>query len=85
MPRAIPTIIGTGLVALDVVLRRTGSSPPRFWAGGTCGNVLAILGFLDWKPVAVARLRPDSAGQRVVEDLKRWNVDMRYACVEPPM
>ena len=83
MPRANPTIIGAGLVALDVVLTRTGSSPPRFWAGGTCGNVLAILGFLDWRPVAVGRLRPDSAGQRVVEDLKRWNVDMRYACVEP--
>lgn len=56
MTKAVPMICGTGLIALDVVVTPSTVNSPRFWAGGTCGNVLAVLGFLGWKPVAVGRM-----------------------------
>jgi fructokinase len=41
--------MGTGLVALDLVVSNDNSVPPRYYAGGTCGNVLTILSFLGWE------------------------------------
>ena len=41
-----PVVVGTGLIALDVVLDERTDTPPRLWAGVTCGNVLSILAFL---------------------------------------
>ena len=42
---AQPTIVGIGLVALDVIVDR-GEITPALHAGGTCANVLAILSYL---------------------------------------
>jgi sugar/nucleoside kinase (ribokinase family) len=81
--RSVPTAVGTGFIVLDVVINALRSQPPRFWAGGTCGNVLAILGFLGWKSSAIARLSDDAAGDHVLGDLKRWNVDVHLARVQP--
>ena len=53
-----PKIIGVGLVSLDFVVGTT----VRSWAGGTCGNVLAILAHLGWDAWPVARLDNDAAG-----------------------
>ena len=83
MSKAVPTICGTGLIALDVVVTSSTVNSPRFWAGGTCGNVLAVLGFLGWKPVAVGRLKEDAAGEFVSADLARWHVDVRYLSLKP--
>ncbi|MGE3341867.1 MAG: PfkB family carbohydrate kinase [Vicinamibacterales bacterium] len=83
MSKAVPVICGTGLIALDVVVTPSTTNPPRFWAGGTCGNVLAILGFLGWKPVAVGRLETDPAGEFVSADLARWHVDVRNLSLKP--
>lgn len=80
--RSVPTVVGTGFIVLDVVINALRSQPPRFWAGGTCGNVLAILGFLGWKSSAIARLSDDAAGDYVLNDLKRWNVDVHLARVQ---
>ncbi len=41
-----PKIIGTGLIALDVIVNAEHNREPFFQAGGTCGNVLSILSFL---------------------------------------
>jgi sugar/nucleoside kinase (ribokinase family) len=81
--RSIPTAVGTGFIVLDVVMNAMHAQPPRFWAGGTCGNVLAILGFLGWKSSAIARLSDDAAGAYVLDDLKRWHVDVHLAQVQP--
>lgn len=43
-----PTVVGTGLVALDVVFNEKQDEPIGRWAGGTCGNVLSILSWLGW-------------------------------------
>ena len=52
-----PAVTGMGLVALDMVITEPSDREPRFFAGGTCGNVLTILSYLGWAATPVARLR----------------------------
>lgn len=73
---------GTGLVALDVVFS-PGSKTPQLWAGGTCGNVLTILGFLGWNAFPIARLAADSAASYVKADLSKWHVKDQLLHLEP--
>jgi len=77
-----PVAYGSGLVALDVVLDQENGIETRF-AGGTCGNVLAILAFLGWRSVPVARLADDFAGSLIREDLERWGLDLEYLGLQP--
>ncbi len=73
-----PIAIGTGLVALDIVVTDREKVRPRLWAGGTCGNVLSILAYLGWRTYPVATLGNDLAAQLVSEDMKRFRVNTRY-------
>jgi sugar/nucleoside kinase (ribokinase family) len=75
---AKPVVLGTGLVALDVVIADDATTDPILCAGGTCGNVLIALAFLGWDAYPIARLRSDSASKRVIEDLKRWGVKLDF-------
>lgn len=77
-----PTAVGTGLVALDVVYNVDSDRPPRRYAGGTCGNVLTILSYLGWASAPVSRLAPGAAGDRLVEDLRRWDVSTEFVSRE---
>jgi fructokinase len=77
-PLRKPTVIGTGLLALDVVIADDVTTDPILCAGGTCGNVLTALAFLGWASYPVARLRSDSASKRVIEDLKSWGVKLDF-------
>lgn len=78
-----PTVIGTGLIALDVVVNETRQDGPRLWSGGTCGNVLAILSYLGWRSFPVGRLAEDSASELIRKDLARWNVYLDFMNLEP--
>lgn len=78
-----PKAFGTGLVALDVVMNSDPQSPMRSWAGGTCGNVMSILAFLDWESFPIARMNGDPASQRVKADMKRWGVRLDFAGCGP--
>lgn len=78
-----PTIAGTGLVALDIVLNSDPARLPRVWAGGTCANVLTILSFFGWVSYPIARLNGDPVSKRVFRDLKRWGVKLDYAGIAP--
>lgn len=69
-----PRIYGTGLIALDLVVSANASRPVQAWAGGTCGNVLAILSFLGWDSYPIARMNYAPAAHRIELDLKRWGV-----------
>jgi len=83
-PRSGPsTVIGTGLVALDVVVNEKRQNGPHLWAGGTCGNVLAVLSFLGWRAFPIARLGNDSASEFVKKDLAQCKVRLDFTSLEP--
>lgn len=76
-------IIGTGLIALDVVIHGNEYQISQRWAGGTCGNVLIVLSYLGWSAYPVSRLNGETASRRVLRDLKRWNVNLDFAKSAP--
>lgn len=77
-----PLVVGTGLIALDAVTSADEAVPVRYWAGGTCGNVLIALRYLGWLAQPVARLADDTATDLLLHDLRRWRVSERFVRVE---
>lgn len=77
-----PIAWGIGLIALDLILDG-GDPKPRLSAGGTCGNVMAILSRLGWNAVPVARLASGGVSSLVMGDLQRWNVDTSRLQLRP--
>ena len=67
--------IGAGLVALDVVMNGNPKIPLKLFAGGSCGNVLTILSFLNWESLPVARLKKNNASKKLLSDLNNWKVN----------
>jgi len=78
-----PVAVGTGLVALDVVVADDRQDDRRYFAGGTCGNVLTILSYLGWDAYPVARFNSDPAARQVLADLTRWGVKLDFAKTRP--
>ncbi|MFI5457393.1 MAG: carbohydrate kinase family protein [Isosphaerales bacterium] len=76
-----PLAVGTGLVALDVVLADDSRVPARQWAGGTCGNVLLALRYLGWESAPIARFREGHAANRILDDLRRWGASTDFITV----
>ena len=72
-----PTITGAGLVVLDIILNN-GSKTPIFNAGGTCGNVLAGLSFLDWQSKSISRAGKDIAANIMIKYLLADGVNVDY-------
>lgn len=73
--RLKPTVVGTGLVALDVVVNATKGGDAQHFAGGTCGNVLTALSYLGWNAKPISRLKNDTAADWLVDDMLQWGVD----------
>lgn len=80
-----PKVVGTGLVALDLVISADPQRPIQSWAGGTCGNVLSILAYMGWDAFPIARLNHDAAAARIAADLERWGVHLDFVHSEPTM
>lgn len=78
-----PKVVGTGLVALDLVISADPQRPIQSWAGGTCGNVLSILAYMGWDSFPIARLNHDAAAARITADLERWGVHIDFVHSEP--
>ena len=57
--------------------------PIGCWAGGTCGNVLAILAYLGWDSYPVSRLDEDAAAEKIRADLLRWGVKLDWIACPP--
>lgn len=70
-----PICIGAGLVALDVVINGNPKVPLKLFAGGSCGNVLTILTYLNWDSLPVARLKRNDASKKLLTDLTAWKVN----------
>ena len=74
---------GTGLLALDVILNGSPSTPPKLTVGGSCGNVMTILSYLGWSSYPVARLKNNDASEEIFSDLERWGVKTDFVYKEP--
>ena len=81
--RVQSTVVGAGLVALDVVVNVSTGESPRYFAGGTCGNVLTILSFLGWQARPIAMLKDDGLSQLLIDDLEQWGVDTSFVSRTP--
>ena len=77
-----PCAVGTGLLALDVVVNLDSGEQPRSYAGGTCGNVLTVLSYLGWHTAPISRLAPGPAAERLLADLADWKVATEFVSVE---
>lgn len=69
-----PICVGTGLIALDMVINGDSKLQPKFWAGGSCGNVITILSYLGWGSYALARFKDDHIAAEVIQDMEKWGV-----------
>jgi fructokinase len=77
-----PQLVAAGFCALDIVFGLDDPTP-KFYAGGTCGNVVAGLAYLGWDATPVARFGHDVAGEFVRQDLERWGVDTSLLGLAP--
>lgn len=73
-----PRAAGTGLVALDIIVKSKSKEPPRFCAGGTCGNVLTALSYLSWSTSPIARFAPGPVTKRLLADLRSHGVSTAH-------
>jgi sugar/nucleoside kinase (ribokinase family) len=79
-----PTIVGCGNIVVDIIIEN-GNPKPSYSAGGTCGNVLAGLGFLGWSGVAISRAGIGLASEILVHDLAGHGVDVKNISREPTL
>lgn len=72
-------VVSAGYMPLDIINQGT-----EAWhrAGGTAGNVAAILALLGWSAVLAGRIGDDAAGRALLADLKRASVNTSLVDVE---
>jgi fructokinase len=74
-----PISVGAGLVSLDsLLIGKHRVNANHRYAGGSCGNVLAILAHLHWNSYPVARLGTDRRARMLIEDLKSFHVNTAF-------
>ncbi len=66
----IQTIIGFGLIVLDIIFKN-GNKNPFYASGGTCSNVITNLSFLGWTSSIISRVGTDSAADILLTDLNQ--------------
>jgi fructokinase len=77
MNDVVNQIAGTGLIALDVLLRDENAAIYTA-LGGSTGNVLAILAFLGWRSFPIAHIGHDPAGNSLLNEFKAMGSDTRF-------
>jgi fructokinase len=69
------SVWGSGLLAVDIIIRSKDGEVIEITAGGTCSNVLAGLAIFGWCCIAKGRIGNDPAGRILVEELNAGGVD----------
>lgn len=69
------SIIGTGFLALDIIVNGSTKTPPKLQAGGSFGNVLTILAYLDFQTYPISRLADNKFTDLLLDDITHWNVN----------
>ena len=83
LTKSAPISVGAGCLTLDsLLIGKDRVNANRRYAGGSCGNVLAILAHLDWNSYPVARLGTDRCTQLLIEDLKSFRVNTSFVAKE---
>ena len=74
----MPRLVGTGLLALDLIVQHDADGQ-RLSAsgGGTCGNVLAILARLGWESSWLGAMGPSAPGCMLIEEMQRGGVQTK--------
>lgn len=75
-----PVCLSTGFIAMDIV---EGESETFAAAGGSCGNVMALLSYMGWHTQPVARLGFDNAGTFIKEEFEKLGVDTSHIACAP--
>ncbi len=76
-----PTCLGSGLIALDLIID-TENNVKNTFVGGSCGNVLTILSFLGWDSFPIARLAVNEATELIAKDFSKWGVHQDFLMKE---
>ncbi len=81
IPQNAPFAMGTGLIALDVVVTAGANSAPIHSTGGTCGNVLLALSYLGFRVAPICRLQDDDAAELIRDEFRFWEADTNHISV----
>ena len=74
--------VGAGLISLDILLKDDGIRPVSYYVGGTCGNVMMILSYMGWDTYPIARLDNSKYTERLLADMRKYNVNTQYISTE---
>lgn len=77
----VPKILGTGLIALDIVLDAD-QRLLSYGLGGSAGNVLSILASLGWLSSPIGKLGCDVAGEIILEEFRSLNANLKLIVQE---
>ncbi len=74
-----PISVGSGMLALDwLMVGKEAARAEKVTAGGSCGNVMAILAFLGWKSYPVGRVGCDAQARSLLTDLEECRVETKF-------
>lgn len=76
-----PKIIGTGLIALDIVLD-SNRNLLTYGLGGSAGNVLSILAALGWNSSPIGKLGCDVAADIILEEFRSLKANIELIVQE---
>lgn len=77
-----PKILGTGLIALDIILDAD-LNLISYGLGGSAGNVLSILASLGWSSSPVGMLGCDVAADIILDDFRSLKANLELIVQEP--
>lgn len=72
------TIIGCGLIALDLLKRGNDETVVYRHVGGTCGNVLMFLARLGWSAYPLARLDDSENTNFIVDEMRQEGINTQF-------
>lgn len=80
-PQSSPKIIGTGLIALDIILDAD-RNLLSYGLGGSVGNVLSILASLGWSSSPVGKLGCDVAADIILDEFRSLKANLELIVQE---
>lgn len=80
-PLPFPKILGTGLIALDIILD-TDRNLLSYGLGGSAGNVLSILASLGWSSSPVGKLGCDVAADIILNEFRSLKANLELIVQE---